>query len=95
MSGDLLNEEALLTLQDLCENCGLTSVQITAYVEEGIVEVQGNDVTRWRFSEVSMVKLQKAHRLNQDLGLNPAGAALAMELLEKIDDLKNQLKRYE
>lgn len=33
-------------------------------------------------------------RLEKDLGLNPAGMALALKLMSQIDDLKAQLKRF-
>jgi hypothetical protein len=39
--------------------------------------------------------LARAVRLRRDLGLNYAGAALALELLARIDDLQDRLRRYE
>jgi hypothetical protein len=40
-------------------------------------------------------QLARAVRLRRDLGLNYAGAALAIELLARIDDLQDRLRRYE
>jgi chaperone modulatory protein CbpM len=95
MTGEMLSEKNKLALQDICERCGLPETTIRAYVEEGVIEVEGNDVARWRFSEVSMVRIQKACRLERDLGLNPAGAALALDLMAQIDELKTQIKRLQ
>jgi chaperone modulatory protein CbpM len=95
MTGEMLSEKNKLALQDICERCGLPETTIRAYVEEGVIEVEGNDVARWRFSEVSMVRIQKACRLERDLGLNPAGAALALDLMAQIDELKIQIKRLQ
>jgi len=81
-----------LTLADLCESCGLSAVQITAYVQEGLFEVSGDDARHWRFSETHLVIFQKVVRLEQDLRLNPAGAVLAFELMNEIDVLKRQLR---
>jgi chaperone modulatory protein CbpM len=40
-------------------------------------------------------RLARAVRLRRDLGLNYAGALLAGELLDRIDDLARRLRRYE
>jgi chaperone modulatory protein CbpM len=95
MTSEILSEKNKLALQDICERCGLPETTVRAYVEEGVIEVEGDNVARWRFSEVTMVRVLKAHRLERDLGLNPAGAALALDLIEQIDELKSQLKRLE
>ena len=95
MTGEVLSEEHKLTLNDICESCGLSESKVRTYIEESVVEVRGDDVKLWRFSEVNMVRIQKACRLEQDLRLNPAGAALALELMSQIEDLKNQLMRFE
>jgi hypothetical protein len=39
--------------------------------------------------------LARAMRLRHDLGLNYAGAVLAVELLDRIDQLERRLGRYE
>jgi hypothetical protein len=39
--------------------------------------------------------LARAARLRRDLGLNYAGAVLAVELLARIDELEARLRRYE
>jgi chaperone modulatory protein CbpM len=95
MTGEVLSEDHKLTLRDICESCGLSESKVRTYIEESVVEVRGDDAMLWRFSEVSMVQIQKVHRLERDLRLNPAGAALALELISQIKDLKNQLKRFQ
>jgi hypothetical protein len=40
-------------------------------------------------------RLARAARLRRDLGLSYAGAVLACELLERIDELEARLRRYE
>jgi chaperone modulatory protein CbpM len=95
MTGEILSEKNLLALAEICERCGLPEETVRAYVAEGVVEAEGKDVARWRFSEVSVMRIQKAHRLERDLGLNPAGAALALELMARIDELRARLARLE
>lgn len=95
MASEILNDDPVLTLEELCENCGLPAAKVTAYVEEGLIEVRGEVVTEWRFSEASIVQIGKAHRLEQDLRLNPAGATLVLELIARIEALKAQIRRLE
>jgi MerR HTH family regulatory protein/RecC C-terminal domain len=40
-------------------------------------------------------QLARAMRLRRDLGLNYSGALLACELLARIDELQERLRRYE
>lgn len=95
MTGEIASEELKLALKDICEHCGLPESKIMAYIEEGVVEIRGGDVEQWRFSEVNMVQFRKAYRLETDLRLNPAGAALALELMAQIERLEQKLKRLE
>lgn len=95
MTCELLQEDYVLTIEEICETCQLSRVKIQSYIEEGIVEVSGSEASQWRFSEIMIVQIKKATRLENDLGLNPAGVALALDLMSQIDDLKNQLKRQQ
>ncbi len=95
VSGDLVTKAPELTLDDLCESCGLTKELVTTYVSEGIVEPQGSDKMQWRFSRIHLIKVRRASRLERDLGLNVAGVALALDLMDEIEGLKRQLLQYE
>ena len=47
------------------------------------------------FPRDAAARLARAARLRRDLGLNYAGAVLACELLARIDELEERLRRYE
>lgn len=93
--GTIVTKKAELTIDDLCVACGLSKDKIATYVEEGIVEPEGVTTVEWRFSRTTIVDLQRARRLEQDLGLNEAGIALAFDLLSQIDDLRRRLAHFE
>lgn len=82
-----------LSLDELCERCGFTHLIVTNYVQEGLLDIEGEDVSLWRFSETHLLTLQKVYRLESDLRLNPAGAVLAHELMLEIESLKKKLQR--
>lgn len=91
----LLDDEAAITLGDLCRICGITAEQVLALVDEGIIEPTPLESGVWRFRAVSIRRVRCAYRLNRDLGVNLAGAALAVELLEEIDQLRARLRLLE
>ena len=93
--GSLLTDQPELTLDDLCVRCGLSPDQIKAYVSEGIIEPHVSSEAQWRFSSVSLVMSHKAGRLERDLGLNPAGVALALQLMQEIETLRGRLAQFE
>jgi len=92
--GDLVTDELEFSLEDLCKSCAVTQTEITTYVEEGIIKAEGVEPAKWRFSRVNLMEVRRAKRLTRDLGLNPAGVALALDLTARIEDLKRQLSYY-
>jgi chaperone modulatory protein CbpM len=63
---------------------------VVALVQEGVVEpLTARD--EMAFSAAALYRIRKALRLQQDLGVNLAGAALALELIDDIDRLQRAL----
>jgi chaperone modulatory protein CbpM len=95
VSGLLLDEVSSLTLDELCQACREHSEWIMQLVDEGILEPTGRQVTTWRFTAVSLQRARTVRRLQQDLGINLAGAALVLDLMDEIDSLRARLRRYD
>lgn len=93
--GAELADEMGLTLSELCRACQLPAEQVFALVEEGIIDPEGDDPRHWRFRSVCITQIRCASRLTRDLGVNLAGAALALELIEEIEQLKRRLRRLQ
>lgn len=84
--------EPMLTLDDLCRACAVQAEFVMAMLEEGVAQpAEGQMPTTWRFSEVQVHRVTVAWRLQRDLGVNPAGAALALQLLDEMETLRAQL----
>ncbi len=91
-SGTVLEEEtATLSMAELCHACGVHAELIAEYVEYGILEPQGREMTTWRFPATSLRRAQRALRLQHDLSINAAGIALALELLDEVSALRARL----
>ncbi len=92
LSGMLLDESVTFTLADLCRTCAMSAETLIALVEEGVIEPQGREPLEWRFSATSLRRARIAIRLQRDLQVNLAGAALAVDLLEELQELRARLR---
>ncbi len=88
ISGVLLDEDLELNLRELCTVCGVHAEVIIEMVSEGIAVPRGSAPLEWRFSGPMVQRVQTAIRLQRDLGVNLAGAALALDLLEELQELR-------
>jgi len=92
LSGDVMGEDVELTLAELCRTCQLPAERVYELVEWGIIEPLGREPDGWRFRWTSVRRVRCALRLEHDLGVNLAGAALALDLLEELNRLRAQLR---
>jgi len=92
LSGIIFEELNELTLADLSHACAVQADCIVELVEEGVIVPIGREPHRWRFSGVHLHRASVALRLQRDLGLNLAGAALALQLLDEVETLRARLK---
>ena len=86
--GQILEENDLVTLADLCRSCTVETKTITTLVAEGILEPMGKDIEHWRFTISSLRRVKTVIHLQRDLGVNLAGAALALDLLDRLAELE-------
>ncbi|WP_299031487.1 chaperone modulator CbpM [uncultured Sulfitobacter sp.] len=84
-----------LTLQDLCRFCQADEAWVIELVEHGVLDPVGGNSGNWRFVGTNIVRAKKARRLNRDLGVNVAGVALVLDLLEERDAVLRRLAQYE
>lgn len=89
----VVEEEVRLTLVELCRVCGATEHDLTAWVGEGALDPEGETAQAWRFTGTSLRRAQRAAHLARDLDINPAGIALALDLLDEIEALQARLAR--
>lgn len=95
ITGLLLDEDASLSLAELCQVCGVHAEQMFIMVEEGLLEPHGKSPEHWRFPASSLRRVQIALRLQRDLDLNTAGVALAVDLLEEVHELRHRVVTLE
>lgn len=93
ITGFILEEQSGLSLDDLCRACAAQAERIIELVNEGVLAPVGAAPDDWRFTGIHLHRARVALRLETDLGVNLAGAALALELLDELDALRERLQR--
>jgi chaperone modulatory protein CbpM len=96
LSGIILDEQGVLTLTELSHACSVQTGYIIELVDEGLITpdivAEENEPQHWRFSGIQMRRARVAMHLQTDLGINLAGAALALQLLDEIENLRAQVR---
>ena len=95
LKGVVLEEECKFTLSDLSHACCVHTEWVITLVDEGILEPIGKDAKDWCFSGDHLKRVRAVQRLQQDLGVNLSGSALALELLDEIKILRAHLAAFE
>lgn len=95
IEGVVLDEGLIVTLTELKQLCGASDQMLEFLVDEGVLCPQGRRPDEWRFSGREVRRARRALRLQRDLELNPAGTALALELIEEIETLRARLRVLE
>ena len=99
MSDDRLVHEAEVdycyTLVELSQSCGVPVEKLLNLVGEGVLEPAGGSQREWRFDAADFARAHCAFRLERDLGVNTAGIALALQLLEDSRRLRARVRALE
>jgi chaperone modulatory protein CbpM len=90
LSGDIVEETLVLSVAELSRIMSVDERHIVELVEEGVISVLQIDASNWRFSGAALRRARIALRLEGDLGVNLPGVALALELLEELEQLRRE-----
>ena len=92
LSGEIFEEYAILSVDELSRLCAVDRTYIVELVEEGVLSVIEVDAVEWRFEGAALRRARTALRLQRDLEINMPGVALALQLIEQIDRLRGELR---
>ncbi len=95
LTGILLDERTELSLTELSRACSTSAEWVIELVDEGVLEPSGQEQTHWRFSGTNLLRARAAMRLQRDLKINLAGVALALDLMEEIETMRERLHRFD
>ncbi|MCC5014253.1 MULTISPECIES: chaperone modulator CbpM [Legionella] len=84
-----------LSLHEITSSLGVPREIIMEIIDEGIISIHKNENDEWQFDNEALRCIRTVLQLNRDLGINVAGAGLALELLKEIDHLRTLLANKE
>lgn len=93
IEGSVVEEEVHMSIVEISQATRAPEDLIMAWVSEGVLSPAGSGPEDWRFSGESLKRAKTAAHLSHDLELNTPGVALALDLLDEISRLRNQLLR--
>lgn len=96
LEAEPLEPDAPVSLGQLCRVFDVHADYVIELVEVGVVEpVAGRRPSEWRFPARAIVRMRRALRLRRDLAVEPAGAALALDLIEEVRALRARVRALE
>lgn len=91
----VFDESTWCTLTEACRLCRVNDHTIQEMIQEGVLTPSGSSAQEWRFGAQELKRIQITIRLQRDLRVNLPGAALALDLLEELDCLRNLTKKLD
>jgi len=91
----IIDENCEYSLRELCNLCKVHAQFIQDLIDEGIISPHGQNPREWKFAAIEIKRIQVSIRLQTDLRINLPGTALALELLDEIEQLRRSKSRLE
>jgi chaperone modulatory protein CbpM len=88
-------QETLLTLEELCGICGISPDFVKGLLEEDIITMQVGRQGECLFDLKALHRIQTLLRLQRDLDVNVAGAALVLDLMDEVEALRAEMRLME
>jgi chaperone modulatory protein CbpM len=88
LTGTVL-EDACLTLDELARMGAVSPEWVVHRIDEDLISVAtGNSSAEWRFTSLTLRRVQRLRALERDFDAVPELAALVADLLEELDRLR-------
>lgn len=94
ISGVLIEKKQALTLDEFSRVIKIEREIVIQMVDYHVLEPEGKTPQDWRFDSVAIKRGVRASSFYHDLEVNLPGIALALDLLDKIEDLRQKMNIY-
>jgi len=90
----ILNQQQPLSLQEIIRVLDISEDFVRLLVENDIIQPDGDSPPEWTFDARHLRRVRIAVDLHRELEVNLAGIDLALDLLQKIDALEEELSLH-
>jgi len=77
-----------LDMKQFCQASDMPAAYVIEIVEHGILDPQGHKPEEWLFDDHALITARRAARLQRELALEWQGVALALDLLDELDQVR-------
>ncbi|MCC1495351.1 chaperone modulator CbpM [Alcanivorax sp. 1008] len=82
--------EVTVCTTELYQLVAISDQDLAELVGHGIAEPHDQQAVEWQFDEAAVAQITRAVRLRRELQVDWAGIALALELLDELEELRRE-----
>jgi len=92
LAGELYDDSSEITVIELCRVCAVDAQLVDELIAEGILEPTDSSPGTTVLPFSSVRRTRTVIRMQRDLGVNLPGAAVALDLIERIHALQARIR---
>lgn len=89
----MTDDDACLSLEDLCSVCALEREWLVLRVREGLIPATGSSEGEWHFTTTTLARVRRMREIERAYDAAPELAALVADMLEEMDTLRARMRR--
>lgn len=86
----MANVKVTFTITEFCLHTGVTESELAEVVGLGVIQPRDLTVDDWLFDDGAVAAFNRAQRLQRELALDWPGIAVALTLLDEIEQLRRE-----
>lgn len=92
ITGVLMDEHTTLSFVDICHKHHIPEDLLREMLEHGLFGGEVTSINNLDFDMYMLQRIQSARRLQHDLGINLPGVILVLELLDEMEQIRDELR---
>lgn len=88
----LVDEQMTVSLVEVCKQYHISEQMLLEMIDHGLVQQTSMHHQTIHIDTLTLARIQSACRLHDDLGVNIPGAVLALELLDELEQIRDELQ---
>lgn len=89
--GVMIEESETISSIEVCAKYHIPKELLAEMMEHGLFSNQSAQIEQLTLNQKELRRIESAFRLHRDLGINLPGVVLAIELLEQIEQMEEEL----